>query len=654
MKSKVYSGFLVALLGLASCSQEDYTLVDPGFSSSDLTEGKSYSVSINPETNEVTLQNLMGSNYLASWVTPQGMAKGNTVTFSLPFAGSYEVTFGVMTKGGLVYAEPYTFNLSNNNFSLLSDEIWTNLAGGVDENGNGNPKTWVPMNQKYGNYHGSAPVTYMSPDDVLNNGTGVTDLKIGTDNWCDNWDPGFQSWLIDSDNPYMDSEMTFYLDAQKGSVAEITRCTENGPQQYTTNFNLNVVDIQRPLISFNSGDMLHATWGDGVCDNYSQELKIIECTPYVLQIATMRTNSEGPWWIVWNFVAKELKEDPSILPSEGPELVEVVAPELPKYSDLATTLFTIEGDATYYASETTLIMNDEKPYDVMYWNGSNGGSWEWVEGYGSSWAPSYPEYDEFALTLSRKSDGSYLASLESAEGSQTSAFTIGENTITFDEGMHFLTAGNQVIEGKEFTVLVCSPDDEQVVLGIPDGYDSSNKVNRYLCVNLNIKPIGGGSDGPTLITGFDNSKLTPGSNSDRNGQIECALYHPWGGTTDFFADNSKLKFKKDQTMSCTFKLSGIKWKEGATPRAYVGCNEFGNSWDDPNRFNESYATPINLNGETTISIVNNTGATFSFVDKDCFSIILETTPEMVEGPLGDNGFIDASQVTIEVTQVAIQ
>lgn len=649
MKIKILGGTCAALLALSACTQETFNYEAPNVSPADLVEGKAFSVSVNPETNEVTLSSLMGDQYLASWVTPQGMAKGSTYSFSLPFSGSYEVSFGVMTRGGMVYSDPYSFTLTNNNFSLLSDDIWTNLAGGVDEDGNGNPKTWVPVNMNYGIGRCSAPVMYLSPDDVMNNGSGNSDLKFGSANWTPNWDPGFQDWLIGAGDPYLDSEMTLYLDAQKGSVAEIKRVTADGTQEYTTTFNLNVSDPQRPLISMNGGEILHAAWGDGVCSNYSTDIKIIECTPYLLQFATMRDNSEGPWWIVWNFVAKEVKEDPSILPSDAPDLIEVASPKLPVYEDLATTLFTIEGDASYYATETTFLMNEDKPYDVMYWNGANGGSWDWINGYGSSWAPAYDAADEFELVLTRKSDGSYSASLDSAEGAQSSAFTIGENTITFAEPMLFMTAGKQVIEGAELTVLKCSPADEEVVLGIPDGYDDSGNVNRYLCLNLTIKPIGSAPEGPkTLAVNSDNIDCWLDGGS---GQIRIILYQPagWGGG-DPAVDPEQLVLKKEQTLSVTFKLNSIDWKEDAAPRAFLGVNMTGyGSWS----FDSPETTQVTKGGETTVSITNTTGSKYSFLNNDCVQIAVEQEG-LINGPFGEDGTIDAAAIGYEIVSVVIQ
>lgn len=648
MKLNYFGGMLGVLLALSACTQEEFPYEAPNVSPAQLTEGTAYTVTINDATNEVTLQSLMGDEYVTSWVTPQGMAKGSSYTFSLPFSGSYEVTFGVMTRGGLVYGDPYTFTLENNNFNLLSDEIWTNLAGGVDEDGNGNPKIWVPMNANYGIGRCSGPVMYMSPNDVMNNGSGISDIKFGSDNWVPNWDPGFQSWLIDTDDPYMDSEMTLYLDSEKGSVAEVKRVTANGTQEYVTNFNLNISDPQRPLISFNSGEMLHAAWGDGVCSNYATDLKILECTPYLLQIATMRTNEEGPWWIVWNFVAKDVREDPSILPSDAPDLVEVAKPSLPTYSNLATSLFTIEGDATYIASETTLLMNEDKPYDVMYWNGADGGSWEWINGYGSSWAPAYDAADEFALTLTKKSDGSYSASLDNAEGSQSSTFTIGENTLTFADEMHFMTAGNQVISGKEFAVLICNPGDDQIVLGVPDGTDADGNVNRYLCVNLTIKPIGGGGEeGPKVLTvNPDNINCWLDG-----GQMRIILYQPagWGGS-DPAIDPDQLVLKKDQSLYITFRLSGIEWKDDASPRAFLGLNMEGHSsWS----FDSDDAVALNKGGETTVTITNTTGSKYSFLDTDCVQIAVEQAG-LVNSPLGEDGNIDTSAIGYEIVSVTIQ
>lgn len=656
MKIKNLFPAFAAALTLVACSEEKFDLQTPDVSPEDLVQGVAYTVTTNPETNQVTLQSLMGDKYVTSWVTPNGNVKSQNYTFSLPFSGEYEVKYGVMTRGGMVYGEPYKFSLSNNNFSLLSDEIWTNLAGGVDENGNGNPKTWVPMNKKYGTYYGSSPITYMDPNNVKNDGSGETDLKIGSENWSENWDPGFQSWLIDSDDPYMNSEMTLYLDPQKGQVINVKRYTADGMSEYTSTFNLNISDPQRPVISVNnSNGLLHAAWGDGVCSNYNLDIKIIECTPYVLQFATMRTNSEGPWWIVWNFVSKELRDGVVELPAEGPELVEVASPTLPTYDNLAETLFTIVGDASYYATETTLLMNDEVPYDAMFWNGANGGSWDWIGGYGSSWEPAYPDGADFSMVLSRRiADDKtvYVASIESADvdSVQTANFTIGENSIVFDKSVVLLDYDGQLIEGKEFFVLKCSPDDEQVILGIPDGTDSNGKINRYKCVNLSIKPISGAT-GPTVIA-VDNAKLNCYVEAGDHYRIE--LFNPWV-SYDYPIDITKVRMKKEQKMTINFKISGVNWKEGAQPRVLFAHNIDAIGFDWPSKgagFDQPHTIFNVATGEGTATLTNTTGSTVKF-DNSCVTLCIEITG-LVDGPLTEDGILDPDQVTSEVTSFTIE
>ncbi|MCH5239042.1 MAG: hypothetical protein J1F38_02360 [Muribaculaceae bacterium] len=639
MKIKLFCGIGVSLLILSACTEEKFSYEAPDVNSADLIEGKAYSVTIDPETNLVTLKNLLGDNYVASWVTPNGITKGSEVSFSLPFSGDYEVQFGVMTRGGMVYGNPYTFSLPYNNFSLLSDEIWTNLAGGVEVEDDGtvisNPVTWVPMNQKFGKHNGSAPVTYLSPDDVHNNGTGDSDLKFGTDNWTENWDPGFQSWLIDSDNPYMDSEMTMYLDAQKGCVAEIKRVTSAGETNYTTTFNLNISDPDRPTVTFNQGDMLYAEWGNGMCANYSTDIKLIECTPYVLQFATMRTNSEGPWWIVWNFIRKELKEDPSLFPTDGPELQEVSNPKLPSYENLEQLLFTIVGDdATYLSTQTTLVMDEDKPYDIYYWNNAGQGNWEWMNAYGSSWAPAYGGADDFTLTLSKKwedldNDGVkespyFEAVLDNPENTKTTRFTIGENSITFNEPLIFMSAGNYLMRAREFTVLRCAPEDEEIILGIPDGFDANNNCNRYLAVGLKIKGVSGGPEGPTIVEG-DNAKL--GVYIEASDHLRLELYNPWG-SNNWFNDISKLKIKKNQTATINFKVEGIDWKDGAQPRVLFANNvdALGFSWPSKGEgFDQDHTILNTATGEGTATLTNTTGGTITFEGAGCVTICIEIT-----------------------------
>ena len=183
-----------AALIFSDCSHEEYEMGERTYVSDDLVEGIAYTVT--PDANDpntIHLTSLIkGATPL--WVTPSGPSQRTTLDLALPFAGEYSVTFGASTPAGPVYGEPYTFKVETNNFAMLEDPIWANLAGGV-----GKSRKWVPIDKNFGIGRCSGPVMYMSHTDVKNDGSNITDLMIGSANWAPNWDPGIQSWLIPAD-----------------------------------------------------------------------------------------------------------------------------------------------------------------------------------------------------------------------------------------------------------------------------------------------------------------------------------------------------------------------------------------------------------------------------------------------------------------------
>lgn len=635
IKSFLASAIVAA--GLTSCSPDDHSLAAPSVVTEDLIEGIAYSVSPNADKpNKIELRSLT-KGATAVWNTPQGYKQAANVTLDLPFSGTYEVTYGIMTQAGIVWGEPYTFDINVNDFGMLSDDIWTNLAGGVDENGNGNPKKWVPVDRAYGIGNCTGPVMYMDPD-------SYPDPEL--DNWSANWDPGFQSWLIPADDPYMDSYMVLGLDPVKGATCEIYRGTANGPQQVSGNFNLNISDPKHPMITFTGGTYsLHNEGFDDVCGNYTNDIRIISCNPYMLQIATMRTNSEGPWWIVWNFVAEDVQKDPSLIPSEGPSLIEGKPVAQPQYDDLETLLFTIAGsEATYQATQTTYLLNEEKPYDMMWWNPA-AGVWEWIDGYGSSWAPALESTEDYALTMEKAGK----ATMDTPDGSQSAKFTIEGNKIVFDNEITIVSAGNLSVSGTEFTVMKISPDDSEVVLGVPVETDANGDVNKYLCANMTIKEIGGGQTGPINIP-VDNSKLSIYIEAGKYFRFQ--FYNPWSGLADDEnpIDPTKLKLKKDQKLVLKFTINGIEWE--ATPKAAFCCNQNEGGWSwEPDCFTNFQAYDLNTTGENVMELPNTMGKTFNFYGQSALAVTIQMEGFAKDFD-GENFDVDA--VTVNVTSLTIE
>lgn len=628
--------FVICLLSfgatLTGCSPDDYSLAKPDLQSEDLVEGIAYSVSVDDQ-NTVTLKSLLDSRYACYWTQPNGRSQGNEVKFQLPFAGEYEVTFGVDTRGGVVYGAPYKFTVSTNNMSLLEDPLYEYLSGGV-----GHSKKWVPCDRAYGVGQCSAPVMYCNPDDVLNDGSG--DTNIGINHMTPNWDPGFQSWLIPQDSPYMNSYMTFTLDDQNGCSIEEYQGEEGAT--YKGKWNLNLTDKNRPTLSFTDAFAMHNTGFNGVCDNYTTDIYITELTPYMLQLATMRTNSEGAWWIIWNFIAEDVKNGTVEIPSDEPSYLEPQTPVVPAIDDLATKLFTTDiNGVTFQGDAMTFTVSDDAAYDWLWWNGATL-AWESVTGgkYEADWAPMWgDEALENELTLTRKGTYTY--------GSQSGTYTLDGTTLAFDQPLTLFTvAGDKrtvALTGSRWTVFKCDPGSE-LVIGVPEQTDADGNVNTYLVANFVYKPVGGAQAGPVSI---------PFNNDNRNCYIEadkyfrCQLYNPWGGDTHAI-DPTALKVKKNQKVSVTLRLSGFTFTQPAKMCLCLNWDATAQGGWEPDCFGYDRAITVNGDGSYTVSWTNDTGSTCNWGDATSALIVTMQFDGYASLPDDDyNSHCNIESITVE-------
>ena len=594
-----------AALLLTACSPDDHNLSKPDFESGDLVHGSAFSVTVDAD-NTVTLKSLLNDSYNCYWIQPNGRSQGNEVKFQLPFAGSYEVTFGVDTRGGIVYGTPYRFQITTNNMSLLEDPLYAYLTGGV-----GKSKKWVPCDKDYGVGQCTGPVMYCNPDDVLNDGSNSTD--IGINHMKPNWDPGYQSWLIPADDAYMDSYMVFSLDDVNGcSITEYRgEAGSKGASTGTTltgKWNLNLSDKNHPTLSFTDAYSMHNTGFDAVCDNYTTDIVITELTPYMLQLATMRTNTEGAWWIIWNFIAADVQDGTVQIPSDDVNYLDPSKPVLPEISDLETKLFTTDiNGVEFQGAEMTYQVSTDAAYDWLWWNGGSA-AWESVinGNYGKNWAPKFDEeaVAESELTLTKKGAYTY--------GETSGTYTITDSKIIFDNEISFFTVTGDErtieVKGKEWQVFKCDPGSE-LVLGVADGTDTEGNTNSYLVVNFTYKAVGGGQEGPTVVP-FDASKLWLGL--EQNKYFRCQLYNPWGDGNNAI-DPANVKLKKNQKINVTFKLSGFTFSQ--TAKMVLCCNRGSEQGWETECFGYSRAIDVNADGTYTVSWTNDTGSTVKWDDE---------------------------------------
>ena len=137
---------------------------------------------------------------------------------------------------------------------------------------------WFPLTRTLVLAVVPGPVMYMEHTDVKNDGSNITDLMIGSANWAPNWDPGIQS-LHSGRRPLFPVVHHF----RPGCCERLYGGTSSGGcfghDGCHRNFQLECVDLKRPVISFYGGTYsLHNEGFDDVCFHYTNDIKIIECS----------------------------------------------------------------------------------------------------------------------------------------------------------------------------------------------------------------------------------------------------------------------------------------------------------------------------------------------------------------------------------------
>lgn len=273
---------LTALLGLAllftACTPQEYEL-------GALMDKSALKFSVTPDANEpnVIILKSLTPGVTPQWITPFGRSTRVQDTVKIAFAGTYKFVYGVESAGGLVQADTVTINVVNDNFSYVNDPLWTNLTGGV-----GSQKTW---RLDYGSYGLNAgPLTYCGPL------TTWTEWQAGKADigWAPAWKDN--TWIISADDQA--SRMTFSL---KGGAFLTTHKVVEGVDESGT-FMLNTVNH---TLSTTNATILRSKDFIANATNWNTNLVILSLTTDQLMVGVRRTNSEGDYLYVWNFVSDD-------------------------------------------------------------------------------------------------------------------------------------------------------------------------------------------------------------------------------------------------------------------------------------------------------------------------------------------------------------
>lgn len=279
---KLFTVLFLMALSFTACMPDDVVMPDVDVKPEELVEGIAFKIEHDAKNpNIVYLKSLMDDSFTPLWNHPQGRSQDKVVTLKIPFAGTYEVQFGVMTRGGVVYGDTVTFEVADMYADFISDPLWTLLTGGV-----GNEKTWVADNGKYGFAPGA--LSYADPSSVLE-----------FNNFTPNWEPAGNAVGSTDANMGWGSTMTFGL--KGGAVLKTHKLNEGGIDE-VGKFSLNV---DNHTLTTLDATILRPDNYIANAENWSKDLKVLTLTENQLRVAVMRTNSEGPWWYILNYVSKE-------------------------------------------------------------------------------------------------------------------------------------------------------------------------------------------------------------------------------------------------------------------------------------------------------------------------------------------------------------
>ena len=272
---------ILAVFIFTSCKKQEYNL-DRLLDRSELKFDVIQDLTLDAGGNTVILVNNT-PDAIGLWNYGTGISTKSRDTVRFAFEGEYEIKFLVSNGGGITEAEPIKIKVTQDNLNYVSDPLWINLSGGP-----GNEKTWV---LDYGN-HGifDGPVYYYEPATTwteFQNGTA----KLG---WAPAWKDN--TWLISANDTA--STMTFSL---KGGPYFKTHKVTEGVDESGTYY----LDAANKTLTTTGGTILRSQSFIANATNWNNKLVVLSLTENQLQIGVRRTNSEGDYLYVWNYVSKE-------------------------------------------------------------------------------------------------------------------------------------------------------------------------------------------------------------------------------------------------------------------------------------------------------------------------------------------------------------
>lgn len=356
--------------------------------------------SVDPGGNTVILTNKTPGVVL-TWDYGTGRSNKKTETVKYAFKGDYTIKVSAVTEGGIVELDPVTVTVTDDNLNYVNDPLWTALTGGV-----GNTKTWVLDNGDYGLAPGA--LSYADPA-----------TTVEWNNFTPNWEPEGNPPGSEDVNMGWGSTMTFSLDG--GPFMTTHKLNEGGVDESGTYF----LDINEHTLTTTNATILRPDNYIENANNWNDNLKVLVLNENQLRIAIYRTNDEGPWWLIWNYVSKEYTDNyvPEDLPDPDPE-IDLNGGSIDDLLSVTTT------------TSKTWVMSPDTPFNWTDLNGVFLNDWSSVTDYeNSGWAP-FSSADQTSVIKNKitfNNDGT-VSTIDSNDVEATGTYstsTDGTNVITF-------------------------------------------------------------------------------------------------------------------------------------------------------------------------------------------------------------------------------
>ena len=532
---------------LAACTPDEHDLDSLAFVPADLVRDVAYTVDVDQSTNTVTMKSLLGSEYTALWNHPQGWSRGSECVIRIPFAGDYPIVFGVETQGGIVYGDTTWISVERLNGELLSDPLWTLLAGG-----NGEEKKWVLALDENGALAPFAgPLFFRGTDDGWDTEHGSA-APEGADSWA--WDAdwaGNGSWLFGSTGAMNYGYMVF--DLKNGA-----NITVYDAYNQTETKGTYIIDPEAHTMKLSGAKMLHDPGRNDIVTAWG-EIRIFTLEENTMQLGVLRDNdpNEGPCYLLYNFITEGY-----VPPTDGPTDVEVTDPE---YGDDANTDLT-----TTVTTTKTWRLVETAPYDWYRFDKATG---QWTSfGFASlaeynEWAPQ-PDAKAVALfslqmTKTKDTAGQYVLTTTQGETIEGD-FTTDGAEIDFGRPITFFTAEREgagwglAVTAQTLRIVKKEMRSGVAVLwlGTPKATNAAGQVTEYLCLKVIEVVETGGAAVPARNVAVDESKLLWGD-IEGKGNLRLEIYNAWGAGT---ANDSPIPLDEmycDEKMVVTFTVTGL-------------------------------------------------------------------------------------------------